>query len=170
MISQERRNYSNKIGSETEHLFVLACNSIGYTCEKTDKNTDIYEHIDFWIKKPDGTKTSVDVKGCNHPNVIWVEFKNVQGNDGWLYGKADYIAFDMPKVNGFVVVHRVGLLKECEKIVEKKFVSKSEATRKLYQRDGRKDVITRLELKDLENLSSYKIVKYSEKKESIMPI
>jgi hypothetical protein len=43
-----------------------------------------------------------DVKGIKrdtrHGNlntkIVWTESKNVRGNPGWLYGKADYIAFE----------------------------------------------------------------------------
>jgi len=162
MINQERRDYSNRIGKETEKMFEEACSVIGYKCRKTDDNTDIYQHIDFWITKDTGVETSVDVKGGNHPDCIWVEFKNVRGDNGWLYGSAKYIAFDMPEEQGFVVVSRSELLNYCEKSVEKVFVEKKEATRKLYTRAkyGRKDVISRLELEDLKKLTTYKLVRY----------
>ena len=34
---------------------------------------------------------------------IWCEFKNVAGDPGWMYGKADIIAFDMPEGVGLVL-------------------------------------------------------------------
>ena len=162
MVNQERRDYSNKVGSQTEKMFEDACSEIGYQCRKTDAQTDMYEHIDYFITRDNQTETSVDVKGGNHPNCIWVEFKNVNGYDGWLYGKAQYIAFDMPEEQGFVVVSRVQLLEYCDEVIEKIFVDKKNATRKLYTRAdyGRKDVISRLELQDLKKLSTYKLVKY----------
>lgn len=162
MISQERKDYSNQIGSKTEKMFEDACNKIGYKCRKTDDKTDIYSHIDFWVTKENGVETSVDVKGGNHPECVWVEFKNVLGENGWLYGKASYIAFDMPEEQGFIVVSRSQLLEYCEINVEHVFVDKNNATRKLYTRSkyGRKDVISRLELEDLKKLATYKLIKY----------
>lgn len=159
IISNNRKEYSDNIGKKSEQLFVQACNKIGYKCIKTDKNTDIYDHIDFYVERPDGT-TSVDVKGNNTINCIWVEFKNVKGNDGWLYGKSKYIAFDMPELNGFVLVNRNELKNRCEDIVENVFVSKSEAFKKLYTRLGRMDVISQIRLKDISDLKSYKIINY----------
>lgn len=159
MISDNRREHSNNIGTKAEQLFVSACSKIGYKCIKTDKNTDIYDHIDFYIERPNGT-TSVDVKGNNTIDSIWIEFKNVKGNDGWLYGKAKYIAFDMPELNGFVLVSRNELRDRCENIVEKVFVSKSEAIKKLYTRFGRMDVISQIKLADISNLKSYRIINY----------
>lgn len=159
-ISQGRRNYSNQVGDMTAQRFVEACEAIGYACEKSDRNTDIYDHIDYFVTRLNGT-TSVDVKGGNHPNTIWVEFKNVNGDKGWMYGKAEYIAFDMPELGGFVMVRTKELARLAEKIVEPVFVTKQEATRKYYQREGRQDVISRLELPDLQKLVSYKILKYA---------
>ena len=161
-ISSERKEYSTAIGKETENNFIKACESVGYKCYKTDDRRDIYEHIDFIIERSNGTKTSVDVKGANHPLTIWIEFKNVLGYDGWLYGKAELIVFDMPELKGFVIVDRKELIELCDNIVEKVFVSKEEATRKLYTRKGRKDVISRLHLTDLMKLKSYKLLKYAQ--------
>lgn len=166
MISRERRDYSAQVGNMTEKRFVEACEAIGYACEKTDRNTDIYDHIDYFVTRLNGT-TSVDVKGGNHPNTIWVEFKNVRGDAGWLYGKAEYIAFDMPELGGFVMVSRKQLVELCEEIVEPKFTTKENATRRWYQRDGRQDIISRLELADVERLVSFKVLKYANPKTTV---
>lgn len=159
MISESRKHYSKKIGNNTEDLFVSACTKLGYACTKTDSNTDMFDHIDFYIDRPSG-RTSVDVKGNNTIDSIWVEFKNVRGKHGWLYGKAQYIAFDMPELNGFVMVSRNELKDRCEDIIEKVFVSKNEAIRKLYTREGRMDVIAQIELKDINDLKSYRLISY----------
>lgn len=159
IISDGRREYSKTIGDKTEAMFIAACNKIGYKCIKTDKKVDIYDHIDFYVERPNGL-TSVDVKGKNKIDSIWVEFKNVHGNDGWLYGKSQYIAFDMPELNGFVIVGRVELKNKCEEIIERVFVSKNEAIRKLYTRFGRMDVIAQICLEDISDLKSYKVINY----------
>jgi hypothetical protein len=83
-----------------------------------------------------------------------------------MYGKAEYIAFDMPEVGGFVMVRTNELRNLCEAIVEPIFVTKQEATRKFYQRDGRQDVISRLELQDLQTLVSFKVLNYANPKAS----
>jgi hypothetical protein len=160
MISNERRQYSNQVGDITAKRFVEACEAIGYACTKSDRNTDIYDHIDYFVTRQND-ETSVDVKGGNHPNTIWVEFKNVNGDHGWLYGKAEFIAFDMPELGGFVMVRTSELARLAENIVEPVFVTKHEATRKYYRRAGRKDVISRLELDDLQQLVSFKVLKYA---------
>jgi hypothetical protein len=50
-----------------------------------------------------------------------------------------------------------------EMTLEEVFVPKEQAYLKLYQRDGRLDVITRIELSDLELLPTYKVISYATK-------
>lgn len=63
-----------------------------------------YDHIDFIVVPNNQTKKelSIDVKGLKHhyrenkyyqDENVCLEFKNEWGYPGWLYGKADYIAF-----------------------------------------------------------------------------
>ncbi len=154
---KKKLNESKVSGDYIENKFVKSCEAINYKCISSDDNTNIYKHIDFFIIRPDGTKTTVDVKGGNHLNVIWVEFKNVRGDIGWLYGDAELIAFDMPEMICFLILKRIELLKKSESIVEKVFVGKLEANKKLYQRNGRQDVISRLEFSDIEDIVIYKL-------------
>jgi len=81
-----------------------------------------------------------------------VEFKNVRGNDGWLYGKATYIAFEL--VDEFIIVQTTDLAKLCEKLVDKKKrVSKAkDALYSLYTRKGQKDEISIIKLSDVQTL------------------
>ena len=107
---------------------------------------------------------TVDVKGNNLPDEIWVEFKNVKGKDGWLYGGATIIAFDMPEEGGFAIVDRGELAFFCEKHVKnEKVTHKRDAYLKRYTRKDRKDVISILKLHDLKSLTSYRVWKYDQK-------
>ena len=165
VVSQHRRTYSNQQGNESARRFVDACRAIGYETRKSTREEDIYDHIDYWVKrlnhKNDVVESGVDVKGGNHPHCVWVEFKNVIGKKGWMYGEAEFIAFEMPEENGFVVVRRKELADYAELVVEETFVPKAEAYRKLYQRAGRQDVISLLYLDDLKELKSYKVLRYA---------
>jgi hypothetical protein len=106
-------------------------------------------------------KHSVDVKGNNLPDEIWCEFKNVKGEAGWMYGNAHIIAFDMPEEGGFSVVDRHELAFWCEKNVRDELVSnKHDAYLKKYTRKDRSDVITRINLRDLKLLESYRVWYY----------
>lgn len=165
VVTQRRRDYSNRQGNESARLFVDACRAIGYEARKSTREEDMYDHIDYWVKRKnhrnEDIESGVDVKGGNHPHCVWVEFKNVIGKKGWMYGEAEFIAFEMPEENGFIVVRRKELADYAELVVEKTFVPKAEAYRKLYQRAGRQDVISLLYLDDLKELKSYKALRYA---------
>lgn len=159
MISNQRMLSSIKMGNLSESRFHNACVKRGYKCLKTDNETDIHQHIDFFIvgKKRNVT---VDIKGNNYKNSIWIEFKNVNGKDGWIYGSADYIVFDFTDLKYFVFVEREDLLQYCTENVTKQITTIEHCTRKLYTRNGRKDLLTRLELSDLQKIKSFFVFHY----------
>lgn len=159
-VSNGRWNYSRKEGNKSESRFVDACIEKGYKVEKSTRQDDMHKHIDYYVKRNGRDTVGVDVKGGNHPNVIWIEFKNVRGKDGWLYGQADWIAFDMAEASGFLMVLRKELASYCEANVETKLGTKEEATRRYYQRKGRQDIIARFHLSDLQKLKSYMVLPY----------
>ena len=134
---------------------------MGLHVTKSSSKEDINDHVDYWLAYNGNGKWGVDVKGNNLPDEIWVEFMNVRGNDGWLYGKADIIAFDIPEEGGFSVVDREDLKVFCELNVEDSFVtSKADAVLKKYRRRDRLDIITRLNLLILRSLKSYRVWPY----------
>ena len=141
-------------GDITEQMFSDACAKIGYRCEKTEETTDMFDHVDFFIHRPDGTKTSVDVKHAN-PD-FWVEFLNVRGNEGWLYGKSELIVYRYK--DRFLIIPREHLKTRAEKLTEKIFLTnKDDAYRKLYRRKNRKDAITKLNLKDIADIIKFEL-------------
>lgn len=162
MVSQDRRDYSWNEGRNSEKKFKESCERVGYSVRKSSKEDDIDKHIDFYITRTNGTFTSVDVKGGNHPETIWIELKNVLGKVGWLFGKAEFIAFDMSEVNGFCMVRRTDLIRLVEEEVDAKFVGKYDAYKKLYQRKNRFDVLTKLHLSDIKQCRSFKILPYTQ--------
>ena len=111
----------------------------------------------------------VDVKGNNLLDEIWVEFRNVHGDLGWLLGEAKWIAFEICEVGGFVRVERKELLDWCLSNVKftEHVLYKKDAYKKIYQRKDRKDKITMLVLNDLRQLKSFEIINY--KKSYIHP-
>ena len=86
--------------------------------------------------------------------LIWIEFMNVSGKAGWLYGKADCICFQCK--DGFLFVGRKKLAEKCEQLVGYK---KEEITLensgpkkgmyKLCTRKNRKDIITMIKKEDV---------------------
>jgi hypothetical protein len=87
-----------------------------------------YKHID-WFLTIGGKEVSFDVKGMKkssrndsriRDDIIWVEYQNVSGNDGWLKGEADFISFE--RENDYVIVGRKELLQFCDERIEKTMV------------------------------------------------
>jgi hypothetical protein len=79
--------------------------------------------------------------------IHFVELRNVQGKLGWLYGEADYIAFETRA--HWIVVPRQKLVFFVEGATEKNERSEKPAVYKLYQREGRKDLMTVVPTMDL---------------------
>jgi len=155
-------NSSFARGRRSESRFLEAMRYKGLHCTKSSTSDDIKKHIDFYITDDDGILiASVDVKGENQLNEIWVEMKNVRGDKGWLYGDATVIAFEMPELGGFVCVLTKHLRDYIEKNVKHEFVTKKNAYKKTYTRHGRQDVITLVCIDDLKEIKSYKVVDYS---------
>ena len=125
------------------------------------KYEDKFLHFDMVIN---GVK--IDVKGLKkvnrsddqvNPDIHWVEVVNVRGNDGWLYGKADRIAFEI--ADGYLLINRLDLRKFClEKVVDKK-PSTEKGFYKLYRRSGTADASILVLTKDLMELPHIKILK-----------
>lgn len=161
--NQSRRRYSNATGRMAEVRFVRAAREKGLMVTKSSHTEDIHEHIDYWLAmSSQGKRWGVDVKGNNLPDEIWVEFKNVRGNPGWMYGGATIIAFDIPEEGGFAIVDREELAFFCEKHVANEFVTnKKDAYLKRYTRKDREDVISILKLHDIKSLMSYRVWDYS---------
>tara|TARA_E500000305_G_scaffold45832_4_gene35659 strand:- start:26 stop:577 length:552 start_codon:yes stop_codon:yes gene_type:complete len=160
-ISEKRFKQSWRDGNIAATRYKRACPD----ARKSNEYEDINLHVDFWHEhvtlegeiRDDG----VDVKGNNLPDEIWVEFTNVLGKPGWTKGEARWIAFEMCEVGGFVRVERKELLDWCyENVSPEQVTQKQKAYKKIYQRVGRKDKITKLILEDLKELNSYSVIPY----------
>mgnify|MGYP003665356979 FL=1 len=149
-----------ELGLKTENLFEKTAKKENFIVRKSSLSEDRFKHIDFFLEQ-DHFKYSVDVKARKKTNRddakvndewTWIEFKNVLGRKGWLYGEADYIAFE--RADDFLMINRENLVKFCEDKVDlKTMVSRAyQAEYKVYQRQGRKDLITRVRMDDLANL------------------
>jgi len=127
--------------------------------KEATKKENIYDHIDLTV---DGM--TVDVKGMKklnrddadvNPDIHWIEFQNVRGDKGWVYGKADYIAFETP--DGFIMIDRISLLEWCREMITDRKIKDKKELYKLYSRKGRKDVISLVRTEDLLKLPHKKI-------------
>lgn len=116
-----------------------------------------YSHTDFTCD----VNFKVDVKSMKDPHTIWIEFKNVRGDEGWLYGEATHFAFERPTC--FVVVTQSNLISlvdakvDMETIVDKA----DDCLYKVYSRLNRKDLLTKIRPTDLTLIPYFLITKFS---------
>ena len=104
---------------------------------------DMHEHWDFSLKFDVKKIRSVDEHG--ESNYHWVEIYNVNGQTGWLYGKADYVAFETKKF--WLVVP----IKTLQEFIKENMI-KEYADKKpyyMYRREGRKDKLVMVPTIDL---------------------
>lgn len=99
-------------GRDAEGRFRRLMTGKGWKVSNANRFQNIYEHWDLRCCKGNQSLT-VDVKcrkkikrSDEYPQDerFWVEFINVNGDNGWLVGKADFIAFEVE--HGFVVIPR----------------------------------------------------------------
>lgn len=112
-VSNSRWAYSWGMGKQIEDLFKETVSKRGRKVVKSSPEDDKNKHIDFYV---DGV--GVDVKGNRALDKIWLETKNVRGDNGWLRGEAEYIAFHFEAFNHFKVFRRADLLDFIEKNVK----------------------------------------------------
>lgn len=162
-VNEKDSNNSAVIGQRGEDLFVkLIKSQTTLDVIKANYTQQVKEHWDFCLSG--GTyPITVDVKAMKRTNrwtgepqdeVVWVEFRNISGNDGWIYKNADCFAFECK--DGFIVVGRKDLAKKCEKLVgfKKDEITLDKAKSKiemykLYTRKDRKDILTTITKQDL---------------------
>lgn len=118
----------------------------------SDEDEDIKEHWDIEI---DGYK--YDVKGLKKvtrndyfysEDFHFIELKNVNGDNGWLFGDADYFAFETNYY--WVIVNDVRLKKLVKDKCKNKVVKNvDESLYCLYKRKGRDDLMTMFKTIDL---------------------
>ena len=142
-------------GRAAEERFVRVAEARGLTVAHSRKKDDIFKHVDFLIVDGD-EGMMVDVKARkritradeNAQDIeIWLELKNVGGNPGWVYSQG-HVAFEIAE--GFVVISKEALAQIIEDIVSKDVVKTAgEALYNLYNRKGRKDLLTRVYMEDI---------------------
>ena len=151
-------------GLGAEQIFGQIAESKNLEVKNARRRENIHKHIDKYVTQESKT-WSVDIKARKKTSRndssaqdewIWIEFQNVRGNLGWLYGEADKIAFETQ--DSFVIVDRKSLIDYVENAVDMaKPVRKSYLAKyKTYQRAGRNDLLTMVELsKIVENCNHF---------------
>jgi len=152
---------SLELGEKAEELFVEIARKSGWQASASSKDENINGHWDFRIVK-DELDFRVEVKAAKriHRNdravqfeYTWVEIHGVRPKDtGWLFGKADLIAFE--KETSFIFIKRLDLLAVVNKKVNlvAKVSDPRDALYKIYMREKRKDKLTLLPSNDIEEI------------------
>ncbi len=109
-------------GIDAEESFKKIALKKGHSITVTTTHQDIKQHIDL-ILRNDNLSITVDVKSIKDKTIDGkkvpqldqsvIELKTVYGGLGWVYGKADFIAFENP--TGFLLVDRKSLVEYSEK-------------------------------------------------------
>jgi hypothetical protein len=170
MFTKNSRNKYDKkdsleLGQNAESSFALAAVKHGWTIEPASEDSNINEHFDYIMSK-DGKSFRVEVKSRKRmgrgdldvqDKYVWVEIHGVRKDDqGWLYGNADLIAFEM--TTSFRLVRRADLAALIGKLVDFNAMvdTPKDALYKLYSRAGRHDLLTMIKSSDLLEITSLK--------------
>lgn len=167
MFTKNSRNKYDKkdsleLGRKSEDVFVRTAKFFGWSVQVASEENNINDHFDYEISK-ENEFYKVEVNSVKRvsqsdkelqENLIWIELHGVRPNDrGWLFGKADLIAFELFK--SFRIVKRVELVSMVNKIVDfkAKAIKPHEALYKVYSRPGRIDLLTLIQADRLENIT-----------------
>ena len=152
---------SLELGENAERLFIVLAVKQGWKISASSKDENIDGHWDYLIEK-EINAFKVEVKSRKRisrsddglqSDLTWIEIHGVRPKDtGWLFGKADLIAFEKEK--SFLFVKRLDLLALVNKKVNlvAKVRDSKDALYKIYTRAGRKDKLTLLPSKDIEEI------------------
>jgi hypothetical protein len=151
-MSKWKNSESWNRGQEVEREFADLLRKRDPDFRKATKQEQ-YRHIDYHSYF--GT---IDVKAkkrisrsdsSEQDDLIWLEFKNVQGKKGWLTGETSVIAFE--RDNDFVLFLRKNILywaqRKCD--LNDKVLHSKDALYKGYTRKGRNDLISIVNMQEM---------------------
>lgn len=153
----DKTGHAFEMGKMAEDVFMALAEKREYIIRKATQQEE-FDHIDYVMSK-NNQKVSVDVKARKkisrkdheqNDHLVWVEWKNVNGNVGWLHGKADLIAFEQE--HDYLIASRNQLAILCERLVDKNIRAESPhaALHRIYQRFGRKDQLSLIRISEIE--------------------
>lgn len=146
-----------EMGEKAESIFVSTMKKHNFSIRPSSRDEE-FKHIDFHVTDSKGSSFSVEVKSRKkikrgddkvNDELVWVEFKNVRGMRGWLYGSADLVAFE--REFDFLLVSRKLLARMCEKLCD---LTKINTNPKMplytgYQRRDRDDLVSLIKMSDI---------------------
>ena len=150
---------TTSMGRGAEVRFMRLCDRYRYEFKKATRRENMVDHFDFHLKVEDDAFCTVEVKAMKSrrrsepvdPSIIYLETRRVGGGVGWLYGKADYIAFEQP--NGFLFVERLALASFVQRRRPSMLLAnRSGIANTLYSLPGRGDEVAIFNLSDIVGL------------------
>lgn len=149
------KSKSWKRGQDTENGRFLRVFSLVDDNPRKATMDDQMKHIDWHTLI--GT---IDVKAMKRVNrggdlqteFMWIEFRNRAGTNGWIFGKQDWIAFEM--LDGFLLARTKDLRDLANELCNTDvFVQRAcDALYKAYQRKGNSDIISMIKFSDLDKI------------------
>lgn len=153
MFRRHRSGKTSKIHKESIRLFLLIAKRLGYEFNSADSESDMQEHWDYCLHR-EGKTRQVEVKGLKSidrnsnirtSEIITIEFQAVRYRNtteriGWIFGKADLIAFQTN--TGFIFIARDKLAQRAEELVpnwKTDYLISPRSGKKLYQSYTRLD-------------------------------
>ena len=163
-LSEKIKEYYEKGQIDEKFIMEATSSTFGGRCWKATTRQDMYDHIDFFWETPKGYVIGIDAKGLKKrrqkdkeydDSIHWVEIVNVQGFHGWLYGKAEYIAFRTKKDILYVKTEKLRKWID-EKVSGKYLVYRNPSECYVpYQRYQRQDVIVKVPTEDLRSICDF---------------
>lgn len=147
---------ANSQGKNAEQLFVELAKKQGFKVTPANPHQERIEHWDFLLSKEKNLKVEVKSlksfavlhNGRMTKDFLLIEWKGVSGHDGWIWGKADLIAFE--RLDGYYMIPRKTLLEVGEKLCSHDWVDKREnMLYNLYGRADRHDCVSAVLLSDI---------------------
>jgi len=161
-MKDRQTNGSGEMGKNAEKSFVSCMKANGRKIKPSTREQDIFEHWDFLLND----EHRIEVKGRKRlhrhatsvsDDIIYVEFRNVRGDNGWIYGKADFIALERP--DGFLIVQRIALMRMAETLVQNQWSTRPTLYKKYRRHDRPDECVTVLSINDVLSLP-HKLFRY----------
>lgn len=142
-----------KKAEEVEQHFGQLMENLGHVVIKATTEEDIHEH---WDLSYDNIKVDVKMTKRVHrydplpdENFHYLEYQNVKGDPGWLYGQADKIAFEIEEY--FILIAKLDLTHFFNKKNTNPNISETPLLYRLYRRrnDGDQDIVMLVKTIDL---------------------
>lgn len=118
---------------------------LGDSATKSGQLNDRIDHWDFNVRFDVKKIRSVDEFG--ESNYHWIELMNINGNEGWLYGKSNYFAFETK--NYWIIVEAEKLRAWILTVVKDPEITFKKEIYRVYRRRDRLDKVVMVPTLDL---------------------